>query len=196
MGYSETDLVLKEKDGTIKLATIGVTAEQFDLAIAHIEPPKENILERGIQLIGKIGIGKMAIAAHPKEVPVLLVDSVVCAPHKQNVIAHTTLDKLKGVVENKQSEMLLTECAEEYLKLMGRKHPEYVSPLALTPLPQFDDPIIVDGSGSGSPSAQPKRKINGRIRKSQDAQTVNRFTIISKRLVQLPCNANSHLYQP
>lgn len=46
MGYSETDSVLTQKDGTIKLATIGVTADKFDLAVAHIAQPKESIIER------------------------------------------------------------------------------------------------------------------------------------------------------
>lgn len=160
MDYSEKDLVLKEKDGTIKVAAIGVTAEQFKSAILNIHPPKETILERGISIIGKMGIGKeyTSLSDNKKSFPIILVDSVVCKPEKQNIIAHTTLHQLKEVVNRNQSELLLIECAEEYLRLMQRSHPEYIKPIALHAPPLFDEPIIVNGENRGGISKHRNNK--------------------------------------
>lgn len=123
-------------DNTIKVAVIGVEPEDFNAVVLAIKPPQQSFFQR-------IFKGKPL----PEEVPILLVDSIDSIPSKQIVIAKTTLPLIKDVVAKNESNQLLLECAEEYLKIVKPKI------LETTPYPA---PAVIEYEASVKSEAKSK----------------------------------------
>ena len=102
-----------------KVATIGVTPEQFNQQIALIAPEAPKFVDRIKQSLNKISGGKTALVT--SETPILLVDSLESPPEKQIVILQTTYEKLKPAIDAGHTVKILEECAEDYIAIINRK---------------------------------------------------------------------------